>query len=387
MPGWEHIGKEEQEEIKEIFEKGGGVLFRHSFDNLRNGVFKVKQFEQEFAQAFGVKYGRAVTSGTAALKVALVALGVKPGDEVITQSYTFVATAEAIIDIGAIPVFTDVNETLNMDSQDLEKKITSRTKVILPVHMMGGAAQLDEIMAIAQKHNLKVLEDTAQAIGGEYRGRKLGTIGDMGIFSFDFAKMMTTGEGGMVVTNDEKLYKMAKEYSDHGHEENPHVPRGEDTRTIIGFNYNMNELQGAVGLAQLRKLSKALEAQRENRLKLKGHVKNVSGMVIRESGDESGDAADVLVVFFDSEEKAHQCAAELKKIGGGPKLLPGAIQWHFAGTWDYMLRGMELYDGKKAEDLWPYSAALLKRAVAVPILMKMDDEKIKLIAEILKKSS
>ena len=204
MPGYELIGEEERAAVNEVFDDGG-VLFRRAFDSMRNGRYRVEEFEKAFAEKMGVRHCLAVTSGTSALKVGLKALGVGPGDEVITQCHTFVATVEAILECGADPVITEVNWTLNMDPNDLESTITDKTKVILPVHMLGVSAQMNEIMQIADKHGVAVLEDAAQALGASYQGKYLGTIGKVGAFSFDHGKVLTTGEGGMVVTNDEAV--------------------------------------------------------------------------------------------------------------------------------------------------------------------------------------
>lgn len=382
MAGFELMGKEERDAVNEVFDKSG-VLFRHGFEKMRNGIYKVDEFEREFAKKFNVQYARAVTSGTAALLVSLKALGVKPGDEVITQSFTFVATVEAIIEAGAIPVITEINKTLNMDPGDLERKVTKRTRVIIPVHMMGVSAQMEEIMAIAKKHNLFVLEDSAQAIGGEYKRKKLGTIGDVGIFSFDFGKALTTGEGGMVITNNKEIYLRAKEYSDHGHEGNPNFPRGEDTRRMSGFNYNMIELQGAIGLVQLKKLGYGQSQQKENKKKIKNGIENIPGIEFREIPDSEGACGDNLVFFLDSKEKAEKFAKILQEKGIGTNILPSAIKWHFAGTWDHMLPQFDRYNGKNLMEEWRKSYEILNRAIAVSIPIKMDDNRINNIIDTL----
>ena len=236
MPGFEIIGEEEKQEILDVLSRR--VLFRYEFDQQRKGVYKVEAFEKAFADHCGVNHALAVSSGTAALKVALASLGVGPGDEVITQGFTFVATWEAILDAGAIPVFAEIDETLCLDPSDTVNKITPRTKAIIPVHMCGAQARIEEIVAIAQKHHLSVIEDTAQACGGKVFGKALGTFGDMGTFSFDSVKTITTGEGGMIITNDRDLYVRASEYHDHGHDHNPNVGRGLEKRNFIGFNFN-----------------------------------------------------------------------------------------------------------------------------------------------------
>src|SRR5208283_2035994 len=168
MPGYEWMGETEKEQIQEVLETG--ILFRYEFKNERKGIYKVKEFEDKFAQYSGSVYAHAVTSGSSALRVALAALGVGPGDEVITQGFTFVATFEAIIESGAVPIATEIDETLNMDPLDFEKKITDKTKAVIPVHMLGSPARIQEIIDIARKHDLKVLEDAAQAIGAAVGG-------------------------------------------------------------------------------------------------------------------------------------------------------------------------------------------------------------------------
>ena len=376
MPGFELIGKEEQDAAAEVFIKGGGVLFRHSFDALRHGSYKVKEFEREFAKKLNVKYARAVTSGTAALKVSLKALDIKPGDEVITQCFTFVATVEAIIDAGAKPVLTEINKTLNMDPSDLKSKITDNTRAIIPVHMLGAPCQMDEITSISKAHGIPIIEDTAQALAGGYKGKKLGTIGDLGIFSFDFGKALTTGEGGMVVTNQAPLYKKAKEYSDHGHEENPKFPRGEDTRSTYGFNYNMMELQGAIGLAQLKKLDYILQRQKENKRKINEGISDIPNIEFREFADEIGETGDTLVFFVEDGEKAKMFNKLLMEKKMGTKILPESIKWHFAGTWDHMLPQYEEYGGRKLMDIWENSHSILSRGIAIPIFVNMDDDRI-----------
>ena len=201
------------------------------------------------------KHALAVTSCTAALRVALATLKLKKKDEVITQSFTFVATVEAIIESGATPICANINETLNMDPDDLIKKINKKTKAVIIVHMLGVPAQVDKIKTICKKYKITLIEDTAWGCGGKYKNRFLGTWGDIGAYSFDFAKTLTTGEGGMLIFKSKKKYELAKAWHDHGHENNPKFPRWEDTRKSSGFNFRMTEMQGAVGIAQLQKLN------------------------------------------------------------------------------------------------------------------------------------
>ncbi len=372
MPGFELIGDEEFLEIKEIFDKSR-ILFRHSFDPLRNGVYKVRDFEQAFAQRMQIDHALAVTSGTAALRVALAALGIGAGDEVITQSFTFVATVEAIIESGAIPIVTEVDDTLNMDPEDMRQKITSRTRAVIVVHMLGTPARMDQILPIAKTHGLAVIEDTAWGCGGDLNGKILGTIGDIGTFSFDFAKTMTTGEGGMVVTRDRTIYEKAAAYHDHGHENNPNLPRWEDSRSGSGFNYRMNELQGAVGLAQLRKLDQVVAAQRQNRARILQEIQELPGIQLRGEPVGAHGTADALVFFVKDNSLARACREALLRDSIGTKILPEAITWHFAGTWDHMHPLVKANGGNLAQ-AFPKSREFLSRAVALPIVVKMSPD-------------
>jgi 8-amino-3,8-dideoxy-alpha-D-manno-octulosonate transaminase len=369
VPGFELIGVEEQAEVNEVF-ASGGVLFRHSFDALRHGCYKVRDFERAFAAQIGSPHALAVTSGTAALRVALAAAGIGPGDEVITQSFTFVATVEAIIEAGATPVCAEIDGTLNLDPVDLETRVTPRTRAVIPVHMLGTPARLREIETICRRHNLLLIEDAAWGCGGSLDGKPLGTWGQMGTFSFDFAKTMTTGEGGMVVFASPELHARAAAWHDHGHENNPAVPRWEDTRSGSGFNYRMMELQGAIGLAQLRKLAGVVAAQRRNRDLLAAAIHDLPGVTPRQVPDGSFETADALVFQVPDRETALRCRAALVAAGVSTKILPEATTWHFAGTWDHMPQLVRQYRGHM-RDAFPRSRALLERSVSLPVFVRM----------------
>ena len=337
----------------------------------------------------GLNYAQAVTSGTAALKVGLEALQIKPGDEVITQSFTFVATVEAIIECGALPILIDINETLNMDPMSLKQKISKNTKAVIPVHMYGASCQMDEIMDIAKQHNLMVLEDTAQALGGLYKGRKLGTIGTIGTFSFDFGKALTTGEGGMITTKDKEIYLRAREFADHGHESNPAFPRGEDTRRRRGFNYRMMEIQGAIGLAQLKKLDYAINKQRDNKKNIKEGIRAIGKFKFRTFADESGETGDTMVLIFETIGMAKEFVKGIREKGLGTKNLPDAFNWHFAGTWNHIFSEIEYYKNKPCKTLWKKSEDVLRRTVALPININMSSDQVNMtistIREVCKK--
>jgi 8-amino-3,8-dideoxy-alpha-D-manno-octulosonate transaminase len=370
VPGFEVIGAEEQAEINDIFARGG-VLFRHGFDALRNDCYKVREFESAFASYMKVPHALAVTSGTAALRVALAALDLQPGDEVITQSFTFVATAEAIIEARAVPVCCEVDATLNMDPADLERRITPRTRAVIAVHMLGTPARLREITDICSRKNVVLIEDAAWGCGGSLDGRALGTWGRMGTYSFDFAKTMTTGEGGMIVFRDKRDYERAAAWHDHGHENNPAVPRWEDTRSGSGFNYRMNELQGAVGLAQLKKLNDVVRRQRTNRDALWRAIADLPGVIARDVPVGSHETADALVFETTSAQVARDTRAALVASGLSTKILPEAVTWHFAGTWSHMPELVARHGD--LSQAFPSTAARLSRCVSLPITVKMDE--------------
>ncbi len=387
MPGFEVFGDEEKKEIQDVLDTG--VLFRYEFGDQRKGVFKVREFEQKFAAYCGAGHGQAVTSGTAALKVAMIAMGISPGDEVITQGFTFVATWEAILEVGAIPVFTEVDETLNMDPHDLEKKITDKTKLIIPVHMLGAPARIKEIMTIADGKNIPVLEDTAQAPGASLDGKVLGSFGKCGTFSFDSVKTITTGEGGMIVTDDEELWRKMSEYHDHGHDHavNP-GGRGGEGRSFVGFNYRMMELQGAMGLAQLAKLDDIVASHKKNKKALKDALTEIPGVSFRTILDEKGDSASFLGFFLETAEAANKVNAILGANGAGA-IAFGANTWHFYPAWEHLLGGKSLctsgwpfasHGGKRRvvydADGLPQSAALMDRLLVYQVPVILSDERL-----------
>ena len=368
MPGYELIGDEELKESIDVFKKGG-ILFRQGFDNLRNNSYKVDEFEKAFSNKLKTNYALAVTSGTAALRVALASLNINKGDEVITQSFTFVATVEAIIESKAIPICANIDKTLNLDPCKLEKLINNKTKAVIVVHMLGTPANLIEIKKICDRHKIALIEDTAWGCGGSLNGKYLGTWGDIGTFSFDFAKTITTGEGGMVVSNNKNIYEKAKAWHDHGHENNPNLPRWEDSRKNSGFNFRMMELQGAVGLAQLKKLDLIVKSQRKNKDYLWNAINDIKGIECRSMPSGSYDTADALVFFMPSNDIAKKCRGNLIENGLSTKILPEAITWHFAGTWTHMSELIESHKNNLKHDLLE-SYELLSRAVAIPITVK-----------------
>jgi 8-amino-3,8-dideoxy-alpha-D-manno-octulosonate transaminase len=291
--GANFIGLEEKKELDEAVETRS--LFRfYGFSQPQ----KARTFEEEFQQFMGVKYALGVTSGTAALHVAINALGVGPGDEVILPAETWHSDYNVILMTGALPVFAEIDETFAMDPEDLKRKISPHTKVVIPSHLSGTVANMDKILAIAREHNIKVLEDSAEAVGASYKGKHTGTVGDIGIFSFQTAKMMTSGEGGCVITNDSALYERAIRFHDLGGVRPTfrpvlgmsHYPVKEGQQeTLVGLNYRMNEETGAVLCAQVRKLETAIDNHRRMYQYVTEKIKDLPGLKLRPSNDPEGD--------------------------------------------------------------------------------------------------
>ena len=366
MPGWELVGDEERESLNEIFDESNGVMFAHGFGHLRNGRFRVREFEKRLGEYFGVKNVLATTSGTMAQYIAMRAMGIGPGDEVITQAFTFVATVETILEIGATPVLVDVDSSYNMDPIALEAAITENTKLIVPVHMLGNPCDMDAICSVAKRYDIPVMEDACEAFGAKYKGRWVGGLADVSIFSFDYAKTITTGEGGAIFTNDATLDRAMREFHDHGHENNPSLPRGLDSRTRYGLNLRMNELQAAVGLAQLDKLEKIRSLNTINRDAFFKEIGDaVDGLVMRRltSADE---LADTIIFQIECNSKRQKVVSYLNECGMGTKNLPDAIDWHFAGTWRHMFDGSLHNPDFKFK--WSKTEELLRSSVSIPVL-------------------
>ena len=382
MPGFEIFGREEKKAIIDLLDNNGGVLFAHGFDNIRNGIYKVREFEKNFSDKLNIKYAQAVTSGSSAIKVGLKALGVKSGDEVITQSHTFVATVEAILECGAKPVIVDIDESLNMSPDAFENSITEKTKVVIPVHMAGVSAKMNEIKKIAKKYKIKILEDTAQACGGTFRGKYLGTLGDIGAFSFDAGKTLITGEGGMVITNNRKLYTQARAYHDHGHEYSQTKGRAIEKAIRTGFNYRMTEVQAAIGLVQLSKLDSLIKLQVNNKKIIKTALQNLP-IRFREIPNPEGDIGDSVIFFTETKKQAIEIVKKLLENGIGTKNLPDALKWHFAKYWKHMFKEYNFYNDNKNH--WKKSEKILSCAIAIPVMAKMGQkQQIKIIDTLVK---
>ena len=345
MPGYETWGAEERKELNDVLETG--ILMRYGFDGPRKNIWKAKELEQAICSTFGVQYAQLTSSGTSALTTAMAALGIGYGDEVIMPAFTFVASFEAVLSVGAIPVMVDVDETLTLNPSAVRKAITPKTKCIMPVHMCGSMADMDALKSICKEHNLLLLEDACQSIGGTYHGKHLGTIGDAGTFSFDFVKTMTCGEGGAVLTNNADVYTKCDGYTDHGHD-HAGADRGADLHPFIGYNYRISELHAAVGLAQIKKLPDFLAIQKRNHTILKNMLAEIPEISFRSIPDPNGDSCTFLSWFLPNKEVAANLVSIMKAEG----ILAGNFYW-FDNNWHYIRKWDHLKNSKTLNALSP----------------------------------
>lgn len=384
MPGYELFGAEERKEVNDVLETG--IMMRYGFDGPRKGVWKAKELEKAITEIFGCEYAQLVSSGTAALTTALASLNIGAGDEVIMPTFTFVASFEAVLSVGAVPVLVDIDETLTLNPKAVRAAITPKTKCIMPVHMCGSMADLDALKEICEEHQLVLLEDACQSIGASYKGRSLGTIGDAGAFSFDFVKTITCAEGGAVITNSKDVYIKADGYTDHGHD-HAGVDRGADLHPFIGYNFRISELHAAVGLAQIRKLGTFLSLQKNNNKALRAYLEQipeVSFRVVPEGGDDS---CSFLSWFLPTEAITKAVVAEMREqniLGGNFYWFVN--NWHYISKWDHLKNATTLNALGEAqknallklkETSFPASDAIMSRCISTAIGLLWTEEQIK----------
>lgn len=326
-PGSYVFGEEEKKELMDVI--NAGALFRYGTPGVDGFCGKVATFEKEAAELLGHKHVVATSSGTGSLLCCLAALGIGQGDEVIVPGYTFIASISTIAMMNATPVLAEIDDSLTIDPDKIEALITPRTKAIVPVHMLGNPCKMDKIMAIAKKHNLFVIEDCCQAVGASYKGKCVGTIGDMGAYSLNVFKTITTGDGGFVGCSDQDLYERAFGFHDQGHKPS-RMGVEVGNRSIIGVNMRMNELSGAVALAQCRKLPAILTTLREKKALLKSKLQGLPGVGFRTINDE-GECATLLTLLFDTAERAD---AFCKKAGTAVIANSG---WHVYNNMEQVL--------------------------------------------------
>ncbi len=382
MPGFEIFGDEERKQVADVLETG--VLFRYGFEGARNGHFKAKEFEEKLCDITSASHSHLCSSGTAALCTALSACGIGAGDEVIVPPFTFVATFEAVLSLGAIPVFSEIDETLCLDPDKLEDVITPRTKAVVPVHMCGSMARITEIKAFCDKKGLILLEDACQSLGGKFQGKALGTFGLAGCFSFDAVKTVTCGEGGGLITDSKAVYQKADQYADHGHDHLGGPDRGADDHPIIGTNFRISELNAAVGLAQLNKLDQIIEIQQKNKFTIKNAMADIGDVTFRFIPDPMGDSATFLSFFLPTEDRTRKVAKTLAENGVGcPYWYDN--NWHYLRKWDHLKQmkrsgklGAELCDNLPDYNTLNLEASdyIMKRTLSMQIMLSWTKEDI-----------
>ncbi|MCZ8228283.1 DegT/DnrJ/EryC1/StrS family aminotransferase [Flavobacterium sp.] len=337
MPGFEWFSIEEKKQVNDVLESG--VLMRYNFDGARNGHWKALELESEISKKLNVKHTHLCSSGTAALQIGLAALGIGSGDEVIMPTFTFVATFEAILSVGAIPVLADIDQSLSLNVENIKKAITPKTKAVMLVHMCGAMGEVEKIAEYCKANNLFLVEDACQSIGATFQGKALGTFGDVGTYSLDYVKTITCGEGGAVFTNNSKTHEIIQAFTDHGHD---HIgnDRGAENHPYIGFNFRISELNAAVGVAQIAKLDKILETQRKHKKQIKEAFGNFPQISFRNIGDTEGENASFLTIFTPDQDTAQKLVEALKKEELDAYFYWYINNWHYYKKWDH-LKGLK----------------------------------------------
>jgi 8-amino-3,8-dideoxy-alpha-D-manno-octulosonate transaminase len=333
MPGFELFSDLERNQVSDVLDNG--VLMRYGFDGMRKGHWKAKELEAELEKTFDSNHVQLVSSGTAAVSVALASAGVGAGDEVIMPTFTFVASFEAIMMLGAIPILVDIDDTLTLDPKAVEAAITPKTKAVMVVQMCGSMGDMDALRNVCDTHNLIFVEDACQAIGGSYKGRPLGSIADVGCFSFDFVKTITCGEGGAVVTNNKDYYVNADHYSDHGHD---HIgnDRGAETHPFLGYNFRISELHAAVGLAQVKRLPEFIALQKKNYSIIREELAKIPEVTFRTVPDGGEESYSFLNFFLPDADTAQKVSVAFKENGIDVCWNYFQNNWHYIRKWDHL---------------------------------------------------
>lgn len=385
------IGEEEVQAVRRVIQSG--QLFRY-----RGGEGgESDKFEAEWSKKIGVQHTMAVTSGTAALICGLVGMGVGPGDEVIVPGYTFMATALAPLAVGAMPVIAEVDTSLTIDPADIERKITPRTKVIIPVHMVGLPCNMDAIMDIAKRHDLKVLEDACQADGGSYGSRRLGSIGHAGAFSFNHYKIITCGEGGAMVTDDQEIYERALIFHDGGSVFRDR-PAALAVPFFAGMNFRINEILSAILRVQLTRLDGMLETMLAEKRTMMQALAGAGDFTFNPIHDVEGDCGTTLALLFDTPEKVRGFLARLKERGVGAST-PIDSGRHVYTNWEPILKqrgahhpGLDAYKLASEpvsyeKDMCPETLSVLERTVFLSTRPDRSPEELETVIEKVKEAA
>jgi len=343
------IGKEEAEAVSKVI--ASRQLFRY-----RGGEGgHCDRFEANLAKKTGVKHTLLTSSGTGALICAMVGIGIGPGDEVIVPAYTFMATPLAVLAAGGIPILAEVNESLMLDPEDVEKKISRHTKAIVPVHMLGHCCDMKALMRIARKHRLHVIEDACQAVGGSYRGKRLGSIGHAGAFSFNQFKNISCGEGGAVLTNDDVIYDRSLLHHDGGcvfraHAERINVP------FFAGLNFRASELLGAIMSVQLKRLDGILKRLRQRQALMKEILGKSEHFRLSPSNEDEGDCGSTVHLLFESDKEAKSFVDRVNESNLGKACRPIDTDLHVYTNWEPVLKKR----GSHCSNLNPFEMAKRK---------------------------
>jgi 8-amino-3,8-dideoxy-alpha-D-manno-octulosonate transaminase len=359
FPGGMEVGQEELDALRRVIESKN--LFRYY--GVGKGPDEVVSFEREFAEHMGAKHALCLNAGSSALICALIGAGVGEGDEVIVPAYTWNATPNAVLASRALPVLAEVDESLTLDPADVERRITPRTRAILPVHMRGAPAAMDELVAIAKKHDLVLIEDVCQAAGATYRARRLGSFGDAGAFSLQFNKIITTGEGGVLITDRDDLLDLALDVHDCANS----VRRGVGLPKFAGYNFRASELTGAMARVQLGRLDGLLERMRANHARLSAEISGLPGLTLRRGNDEDGDAGIALIAFAENTARAADAVVALNAEGVLAMQIysPATPDLHVYPFWAPVLAALDAA-GADAPDC-PRTLDLLERSIHIDV--------------------
>ena len=349
-------------------------LFRYY--GVGEGPQEVDAFEREFAQHLGARHALCVNAGSSALICGLIGAGIGPGDEVIVPAYTWTATPNAVLATGALPVIAEVDESLTLDPADAERRLTPRTKAIAVVHMRGASAGMDALARLAEQHGLVLVEDVCQAAGASFRGRRLGTFGDAGAFSLQFNKIITTGEGGVLVTDRDDVYELALDVHDCAGS----VRRGAGLPRYPGWNFRASELVGALARVQLGRLDGLLERMRASHARLSEEIAMLPGLTLRRANDADGDAGIALIAFAETAALARDAVDALQAEGVQAMQIysPDVVDLHVYPYWQPVLDAIAAA-GADAPDC-PRTLDLLERTIHVDVSPLCDEQDLEEIA-------
>jgi dTDP-4-amino-4,6-dideoxygalactose transaminase len=372
FPGGMELGEEEVEAAARVIRSHN--VFRYY--GVGEGPHEVADFEREFAAFMGAKHALCVNAGSSALICGLIGAGVVPGDEVIVPAYTWNATPNAVIATGGIPRLAEVDDSLTLDPEDVERRITPRTKAILPVHMRGAPADMSALTALAAEHGLALIEDVCQAAGATYREARLGAFGDAGAFSLQFNKIITTGEGGVMITDRDDLYELAIDVHDCAGS----VRRGAGLPRFAGWNFRASELQGAIARVQLTRLDGLLERMRAQQAQLAERVGSLPGLSLRRTNDDGGDAGICLIAFAERAELAAEAVEALRAEGVEAMRVydPEVVDLHVYPYWQPVLDAIARGGGPQPD--CPRTLALLERSIHVDLSPLNDEQDLDEIA-------